>query len=546
MHRSVAPLLLFLSACVVLAWWWPNRLQDPDPGVRVAKFNSLSYEGYRTGQSPLTDRFPTAAEVDQDLAFLAPITRAIRTYAALEGPYEIPALARKHGLRVWQGIWLGTDRAKNALEMAHAIEMAHRYPDTIERLIVGNEVLLRRDLPVDELIADIDHVRAAVKQPVAYADVSDFWDQFPQVAPHVDIVLIHLLPYWEDVPTSIDHAVAAGGALYEHFVARFPGKQVAIGETGWPSCCRQRRDAVPSRINQARFLRGFMELAAEKHFDYNFFEAFDEDWKYQNEGLVGANWGLFTAGRTQKIPPSGPLREDPRWWLHAVVSVGCGLLLSAIGLAARTPEASWATSPQLVLLGMTLGAALGAAQADAAPMIFDLSVRLAAVVNLGGQAVLAMLAMLRMAGAVAAAPFRTGADATRRVRMMLRGRRPGWPGLFEDLCFLFVWTAGVQQILLVFDPRYREFPLFSFAVPAVVTAARVAQGDLPQGGAGREEVLLALALTGGAVASAVQEGALNGQSLVWNACAVLLTVPLWGTVFEGTSSFLRKRRTRVS
>jgi exo-beta-1,3-glucanase (GH17 family) len=527
MQRSVAPLLLLLCAATLLGWWWPNRLQNPGEQTHSTKFNSLSYEGYRTGESPLTDRFPSAAEIDQDLAFLAPITRAIRTYAALEGPYDIPALAQKHGLKVWQGIWLGTDRAKNALEMAHAIDMAHRYPDTIERVIVGNEVLLRRDLPVAELIADIDHVRAAVQQPVAYADVSDFWDQFPQVAPHVDVVLIHLLPYWEDVPTGIDHAVATGAAIYQHFVTRFPGKQIAIGETGWPSCCRQRRDAVPSRINQARFLRGFMALAATKHFDYNFFEAFDEDWKYENEGLVGANWGLFTAGRAEKIPPSGPLREDPLWWLHAAVSVVCGLLLSAIGLAARTPEASWATPPQIVLLAMTLGAALGFAQADAAPVVYDVHVRLAATVNLGGQALLAALALLRLAGAIPAASYRAGADATRRVLMMLHLRRPGWLGLFEDLCFLFIWTAGVEQILLVFDPRYREFPLASFAVPLVVTAARLAQADLPRGFGGREEWLLALTLTGGAAASLVQEGPLNGQSLLWNSCAVVLALPVW-------------------
>jgi exo-beta-1,3-glucanase (GH17 family) len=525
MQRSV-PLLLLFSALICAAWWLPNRPVDPNAGTHAQKFNSLSYAAYRPGESPLTDRFATAAEVDQDLAMLAPITRAIRTYAAIDGPYDIPAMAQKHGLKVWQGIWLGGERARNAQEMARAIDLAHRYPDTIERVIVGNEVLLRRDLPVDELIADIDHVRAAVKQPVAYADVSDFWDQFPQVAPHVDIVLIHLLPYWEDVPTGIGHAVATVGAVYQHFVTRFPGKQIAIGETGWPSRGRQRRDALPSRINEARFLRGFMQLAAEKHFDYNFIEAFDQTWKYENEGIVGANWGLFTADRTEKIPPSGPLREDPLWWLHAAVSVVCGLLLSAIGLAARAPEAS-ATRAQTALLGMTLGAGLGFAQADAAPVLYDAHVRLAAVVNLGGQALLAALMMLRLSGAIAPATWRSGADATRRIRSLLQWRRPGWQGLFEDVCFLFAWTAAIEQILLVFDPRYREFPIASFAAPLIVTAARAAQQDLPCGTGRREEWLLALTLTAGAVASGVQEGPLNGQSIAWNACAVALAAPLW-------------------
>jgi hypothetical protein len=316
------------------------------------------------------------------------------------------------------------------------------------------------------------------------------------------------------------------GAVYQHFVAVFPGKQIVIGETGWPSRGRQRRDAVPSRINQARFLRGFMRLAAARHFDYNFIEAFDQDWKYENEGIVGANWGLFTAERALKIPPAGPLREDPLWWRHAAMSILCGVLLTVIALATRTAHAT-ATRPQIVLLGMTLGAALGLAQADAAPVLYDAHVRLAAVVNLSGQALLAGLMMLRLAGATPTASWRTGADATRRLRDLLRLRRVSPAGAFEDLCFLFVWAATVDQILLVFDPRYREFPLASYAVPLVVTAARAAQRDLPSATGRREEALLAIVLTGLAVASALQEGKLNGQSLAWNACAMVLTLPLW-------------------
>ena len=516
-----------LGALVVLSWWLPNRLQNPDPGVAATKFDSLSYGAYRPGESPLTGRFASAAEVEQDIALLAPRTRAIRTYSALEGDYDLAALAQKHGLKVWQGMWLGGDRAQNAREMAKAIEDAQRYPDTIERVIVGNEVLLRRDLPVAELIADIDHVRAAVKQPVAYADVSDFWDQFPQVAPHVDVVLIHLLPYWEDVPTGIDHAVATVGKTYDHFLKLFPGKRIAIGETGWPSRGRQRRDAAPGRINETKFLREFVALSQARQFDYNFIEAFDQDWKYESEGIVGANWGIFGADRSSKIPLTGTLREDPLWARHAGFSVICGLLLTALGLAGR-PGRPWLAA----CLGMALGEALGIAQADAAPVLYDVHVRLAAVVNLGGQALLAGLAMLRMAGFVAPVP-RSGADATLRVRDWLRLRPHAWAGLFEDLCFLFAWTAGVLQVLLVFDPRYREFPVPSFAVPLVLVATRT---RLAPGG--REELLLALALTAGAVASAVQEGLLNGQSLLWNGCAVLISVPLWASLRRKRKSLL--------
>lgn len=529
MRRFKSPLLLVVLACLVVAgWWWPNRAVDPgEAGAET--FNCLSYEGYRPGESPLVDRFPTEAEMDQDLGLLAGRTRAIRTYAAIEGPTEIPALAHKHGLKVWQGIWLGGDRAHNALEMARAIDMAHRYPDTIERVVVGNEVLLRRDLPVSELIADIDHVKALVRQPVAYADVSHFWEQFPEVAPHVDYALIHLLPYWEDTPTSVDHAVIYIGQVYERFRALFPHTHIVIGETGWPSRGRQRRDAVPGRVAETRFLRGFMALSREKKFDYNFIEAFDQHWKYQNEGVMGANWGLFSANRVQKIPASGPIEEDPLWREHAALSVVCGLLLAGLARAAGgTPAVRHRLifPSACLVFAMALGAALGVAQADASPVLYDFHVRLAAVVNLAGQALLAALMMLRLCGAVAGVPARCGADATRRVQGVFRLRVPSWDGLFEDLCFVFVWGAMVVEALLVFDPRYRVFPVASFAVPLVVTVVRAWTGDLPDWGGGREELFAGVALVGCAIGSAVQEGALNGQSLVWNGCAVILAVPL--------------------
>ena len=520
---------MLLGALIVLGWWWPNRLQSPADEVRIEKFDCLSFGAYRPWESPLTDHFPTAAEVDSDLALLSSRTRAVRTYAAFEGPFETAALAGKHGLKLWQGIWLGGDRAHNAREMQRGIDLARRYPDVIERVVVGNEVLLRRDLPVGELIADIDAVKRAVKQPVAYADVSDFWEQFPQVAPHVDVALIHLLPYWEDTPTGIGRAVQFVGQVYGKMHALFPHTQIAIGETGWPSRGRQRADAAPGLVNEARFLREFIALSQQKGFDYNFIEAFDQDWKYGSEGVVGANWGLFDADRVEKIPVQGPLREDPRWRVHAGFSLLCGLLLSALGLAAgrgRRPIVAG-------VAGMLLGAALGVAQAGVDGVLYDVHVRLAAAVNVGGQALLAGLMMLRVAGVLAPCPGRTGADCSSAVQQLFRGRLPTWACAFEDVSFLFLWTAAVEQVLLVFDPRYREFPLSSFAVPLFVIVLRMVLGDARQAG-GREELLAGLVLLIGALASLVQEGFLNGQSIVWNLLAAayavyaLLGKAVWG------------------
>jgi hypothetical protein len=101
--------------------------------------------------------------------------------------------------------------------------------------------------------------------------------------------------------------------------------------------------------------------------------------------------------------------------------------------------------------------------------------------------------------------------------------RPEW--LFDDLSFVFVWTAAVLQLLLPFDPRYRDFPISTFAVPVFAVVVRALMRDLPRGGGGREELVAGGVLTLAAIAGAVREGPLNRQSLAWCACALALAAP---------------------
>ncbi len=526
-------LLSVLSGLMAVAWWLPNRPTAGNVPMPATRFNSVSFSPYRANESPLTRHFPTRAEVDQDLGLIATRARAIRTYSAIEGDYDLPALVRAHGLTMWQGIWLGPDRAANAREIAAGIRLANANPDVITRVIVGNEVLLRKDLPPDELIADIDQVKHAVKQSVTYADVWNFFVDYPQVAPHVDVLTIHILPYWEDQPTNIDHVIAHERDVLGKVRAAFPGRPVAIGETGWPSRGRWRQDAAPGLVNQAVFLRRFIAFAQAEGLDYNFFQSFDEVWKYQNEGVVGASWGLWTADRTPKFPLSGPVQEDAQWYVPAALSVLCGWLLyaqAAAGRALRLGPRQW-----LAMVAMLLGGGLGFAWIGTAPVLFDRYALVAALGNLGGQAALALLFMQQLARRYAGAlrpRARTGRDATNAVRLLLRGQVPAaWrAGLwhdaaFDDLSFLFVWTAAVLQLLLLYDPRYRDFPLPTFAVPVLVVVVRAFLTGLPLHSGGREEAVAGAVLLLAAVGSAIQEGALNLQSLEWNACAVVLAAP---------------------
>jgi exo-beta-1,3-glucanase (GH17 family) len=515
---------LLLSVLTYFLWAGPNQPQAGDVTMPAGKFNSLSYAPYRAGETPQDRKFPAAAGIASDLRLVATQANGIRTYSAIEGTLpatmaaikagtDIPALAQKAGLTVWQGIWLSSNPADNAKEMAAGIAEANAHPGTITRVIVGNEVLLRRDLSVDDLIADIDYVRARVKQPVAYADVTDFWAQFPQVAPHVDVVMIHFLPYWENTPLGVDAAIAEIGSTTDHFKTLFPGKTISIGETGWPSRGRWRADAAPSRVNEAVFLRDFVTLAAREKVDYNLIEAFDQDWKYEDEGVAGANWGIWNADREQKFPLNGPVTEHPDWrWYAALGALAGCALFGAVGFR----------NPRLAVPSFALGNGYAIACMGTLPMLYDHWLVLDAVVNLGLQAVFAVL-VIRRADLVfsggALPPVTTGAQtlrALRRGRLLLR---------YDALWFIFLASAAIFEAMLVFDGRYRDAPMAVFIIPVIASVLRFWTKDRPRA-MGWEEILAGNALALLAVVDVVIEGGANLDFVTWNVAALVMAAPV--------------------
>src|SRR2546423_1804406 len=116
---------------------------------------------------------------------------------------------------------------------------------------------------------------------------------------------IHILPYWEDFPVPARDAAAHVDAIRAQMVAAFPGKDVFVGEFGWPSAGRMRESALPSPVNQARTMHEVLEHAKRENYRVNLIEAYDQPWKRQLEGTVGGHWGLFGAYRREGTIASG-------------------------------------------------------------------------------------------------------------------------------------------------------------------------------------------------------------------------------------------------
>ena len=158
--------------------------------------------------------------------------------------------------------------------------------------------------------------------PVTYADVWEFWLRYPDVQSAVDFVTIHVLPYWEDFPIPAANAAAHTAAIRERVAAAFPGKEIVIGEFGWPSAGRMREGARPSPSNQARAILETMALAEREHFRMNVIEAFDQPWKRALEGAVGGYWGIIDrATGAPKFSFDGTVSDHPHWVGQALAGV---------------------------------------------------------------------------------------------------------------------------------------------------------------------------------------------------------------------------------
>lgn len=505
--------LLLAAAIVILALsaMLARELQPiPMHDLRLAdgeRLKCVSYAPYRLpGQTPLTESMRIPREqIEADLKALAAITECVRIYSVTQGLEHVPQAARAAGLKVLLGSWVGADPARNAAQLELAIRLANEHRDVVRALVVGNEVLLRRERSPAQLRELIEYARARVEVPVTYADVWEFWVQNRELAASVDWVTVHILPFWEDHPVAIDDAVEHVGEVFTHVATQFD-KPLMIGETGWPSEGRQREGSLPSLVNQARYVREFIHMAHDKGWDYNLIEAIDQPWKRRLEGTVGGYWGMLDTALQPKFPLAGPVRERHSPTAPLAAALLGALLCAALG--ARTAEPGLRL-PSLAGLGAATGLIMALQWEHALIAYRDMREWLV----LGGVTAAAALAALLHArvhsfGGLPPAhaawrQLRRGAVATAAVLGLLRG--------------VLLFAAAVAALLLFADPRYRDFPTLLYLTPALLFGTA---GWFGPAAWGREERVCAAVLAGAAIGRWLMEPA-NTQAVAW------LLVGLW-------------------
>ncbi|GAB7343511.1 hypothetical protein MBLNU457_1523t1 [Dothideomycetes sp. NU457] len=262
-------------------------------------FPALDYTGINM-QYPdcLTDR-PSQDNVTMDVAVMSQLAPAIRLYGTDCNQTEmvmtaIDALKMNDTMKVWLGVWLGNNATTNNRQLAQLYDILHNYPSShFSGVIVGNEVLFRKDLTLAELGSTIRGVKQNltalnIDLPVATSDLGSDWTK--ELVQYTDLVMANVHPFFAGV-------TAAGAASWTYDFWQTNDVTLTgnvsnniISEVGWPSqggndcgtgvtCPTMLAGSVAGIQEMNTFMDKWICQAMANGTHYFWFEAFDEPWK---------------------------------------------------------------------------------------------------------------------------------------------------------------------------------------------------------------------------------------------------------------------------
>lgn len=250
--------------------------------------HGLCFSAYEEGQKPgaqITDQ-----QIRRRMSLIAPYTKWTRTFSCIDGRENIPKIAKEYGIKTMVGAGLGANPEINEREIQGLIQLAQH--GMVDIAAVGNEVLLRNELSVQEIIAMIERVKkAAPGIPVSYVDAYFEFTIYPELADACDVLLINCYPFWEGC--HIDYSLPYMQNMYFQGVQAAKGKPVFISETGWPSQGSNIKDSHPSAVNFMKYFINTQMWSRASNIDIMYFTSVDESWKVAQEGDVGAYWGIW-------------------------------------------------------------------------------------------------------------------------------------------------------------------------------------------------------------------------------------------------------------
>jgi exo-beta-1,3-glucanase (GH17 family) len=254
------------------------------------KISGLSFSPYLEGQDPSVKSLISEQQIADRLEIIRPYTHWIRTFSTTNGNEEVPRIAHEKSLKTLVGAWLDSDLENNEIEINNVIRIAKE--GHADMIAIGNEVLLREDLEIEQLIDYIERVKKEVPNvPVGYVDAYYMFVNYPEIVDHCDVLFANCYPFWEHCALEI--SVEYMKKMYDLVLQNAKGKPIVISETGWPTKGEQYGAAMPSYANAMRYFINTFEWANKENIHLFYFSSFDEVWKINHEGEYGAYWGLW-------------------------------------------------------------------------------------------------------------------------------------------------------------------------------------------------------------------------------------------------------------
>ncbi|MFY0673328.1 MAG: glycosyl hydrolase [Bacteroidia bacterium] len=290
--------------------------------------DAICYSGFRDGQSPQSNTFPSYEEIKEDLLILHGRWHYLRLYNCdihAERTLEV-IKNEKLDFKVMLGAYieaevsnaecpwggeysqeqLNANKLHNEAVIEKLIKMGNAYPKIIASLSVGNEATVSwtdHMVPVESVIAYTQKVKNNCSQPVTFCENYVPWlDKLKPLVDVVDFISIHTYPVWEY--KNIEDGMAFTIDNYESVANAYPEKPVVITEAGW--CTNSNgRGIEPIHVSeelQKIYLAQLEKWSRENKIITYVFEAFDESWKGSDHPLEPEkHWGLYNIDRTPKL-----------------------------------------------------------------------------------------------------------------------------------------------------------------------------------------------------------------------------------------------------
>ncbi|KAI1137665.1 glycoside hydrolase family 17 protein [Hypoxylon sp. FL0543] len=275
---------------------------------------------------------PSQNNVTRDVAVLSQLTNTIRLYGTDCNQTEMTIHALKqlkleNDIKIWLGVWQDNNDTTNERQLSRMWNILDEYgADPFKGLIIGNEILFRKQMTADQLGKLLDSVRSNLTAhnwnlPVATSDLGDNWNS--QLAQISDYIMGNIHPFFAGV--NAKDAASWTWSFWHNKAASFfkaDNEKNVISEIGWPTqggtdcgdaSVTECPDGSVAGIDELNTLmENWVCQALVNGTNYFWFEMFDEPWKisFDTPGEEWEDhWGLMDVNRNLKdgvkIPDCG-------------------------------------------------------------------------------------------------------------------------------------------------------------------------------------------------------------------------------------------------